>query len=180
MMSILLSVNLVAARHSGIDGDRQATGPVQVRAPRRKGIGGSGLVGDRVYDLRHHGGDYEAVYAHAREDLVRWSAELDRPLQPGSFRENLTTVGVNVADALIGERWRIGRQAVLEVCSPRIRCRTFAGWLGERGWVKRFTQRGSQACTSGSSSPASSRPGSRSGSSSVPTTTSRSGSPFEP
>jgi MOSC domain-containing protein YiiM len=147
-MSILLSVNLGAARatehsdigYTGID-KRPVTGPVQVRAPGRKGIGGSGLVGDRVCDLRHHGGDYQAVYAYAREDLARWSAELDRPLPPGCFGENLTTVGVNVTDAVIGERWRIGRQVVLEVCSPRVPCRTFAGWLRERGWVKRFTER---------------------------------------
>ncbi len=147
-MSILLSVNLGAARptehsdigYTGID-KRPVNGPVQVRAPGRKGIGGSGLVGDRVCDLRHHGGDHQAVYAYAREDLVRWSAELDRPIPPGSFGENLTTIGVNVTGALIGERWRIGRQVVLEVCSPRIPCRTFAGWLGERGWVKAFTQR---------------------------------------
>jgi MOSC domain-containing protein YiiM len=147
-MSMLLSVNLGAARptehsdigYTGID-KRPTSGPVQVRAPGRKGIGGSGLVGDRVCDLRHHGGDYQAVYAYAREDLVRWSAELDRPLPPGSFGENLTTVGVNVTDALIGERWRIGRQVVLEVCGPRVPCRTFAGWLGESGWGKRFTQR---------------------------------------
>src|SRR5262249_35787987 len=122
-MSILLSVNLGAARptehsdigYTGID-KRPVNGPVQVRAPGRKGIGGSGLVGDRVCDLRHHGGDHQAVYAYAREDLVRWSAELDRAMPPGSFGENLTTVGVNVTGALIGERWRIGRQVVLEVC----------------------------------------------------------------
>jgi MOSC domain-containing protein YiiM len=148
IMSILLSVNLGAARptehsdigYTGID-KRPASDPVQVRGPGRKGIGGSGLVGDRVCDLRHHGGDHQAVYAYAQEDLVRWSAELDRPLPPGSFGENLTTVGVNVTDTVIGERWRVGRQVVLEVCSPRIPCRTFAGWLTERGWVKKFTER---------------------------------------
>jgi len=30
---------------------------------------------------------------------------------------------------------------VVEVSCPRIPCRTFAGWLGERGWVKTFTER---------------------------------------
>jgi MOSC domain-containing protein YiiM len=28
---------------------------------------------------------------------------------------------------------------VLEVSCPRIPCRTFAGWLAERGWIKTFT-----------------------------------------
>jgi MOSC domain-containing protein YiiM len=147
-MPSLVSVNLGATRptqhsdigYTGID-KRPATGPVQVRAPGPKGIGGSGLVGDRVCDLRHHGGDDQAVYAYAREDLDRWAADLGRPLVSGAFGENLTTKGVDITNALIGERWRLGDEVVLEVCCPRIPCRTFAAWLGERGWVKTFTER---------------------------------------
>jgi MOSC domain-containing protein YiiM len=147
-MPSLLSVNLGAARptehsdigYTGID-KRPEAGPVQVRAPGLKGIGGSGLVGDRVCDLRHHGGDEQAVYAYAREDLDRWAADLGRRLASGAFGENLTTEGVDITGALIGERWRLGDEVVLEVCAPRIPCRTFAGWLGERGWVKTFTAR---------------------------------------
>src|SRR5262249_49479385 len=39
--------------------------------------------------------------------------------------------------------WRIGGAAgpLLEVSCPRIPCATFARWLEEQGWVKRFTQR---------------------------------------
>ena len=43
--------------------------------------------------------------------------------------------------ARIGERWRIGPQVVLEVTSGRIPCRTFQGHVGEKGWVRRFTQK---------------------------------------
>ncbi len=147
-MPCLLSVNLGAARPfahtkigvTGID-KRPADGPVDVRAPGPKGTGGSGLVGDRVCDLRHHGGDDQAVYAYAREDLDRWVADLGRDLPNGSFGENLTTAGVDITAALIGERWRVGDDLVLEVRVPRIPCRTFAAWLGERGWVRRFTTR---------------------------------------
>jgi MOSC domain-containing protein YiiM len=146
-MGVLVSVNVGRARetaHSevgvtGID-KRPVTGPVSVRAPgpRSEG-GGSGLVGDTVCDLRFHGGDDQAVYAYAREDLEWWSDRLDRPLSNGSFGENLTTSGVAVTDAVIGERWRIGT-AVLQVCSMRIPCRTFAGWLDEQGWIRTFTE----------------------------------------
>ena len=122
---------------TGID-KRPVTGPVEVRAPGPKGTGGSGLIGDRVVDLRHHGGDDQAVYAYAREDLDDWAAELDRPLRNGVFGENLTITGIDVTGALIGERWRIGADVVLEVAVPRIPCRTFAGWLDERGWIKKF------------------------------------------
>ncbi|WP_374582861.1 MOSC domain-containing protein [Frankia sp. CiP3] len=147
-MISLLSVNLGAASRTeyseigmtGID-KRPVSAAVEVRAPGPKGVGGSGLVGDRVCDLRHHGGDDQAVYAYAREDLDTWSVELGRPLPCGVFGENLTTVGIDITAALIGERWRVGDHVVLEVTNPRIPCRTFAGWLGEQGWVRTFTDR---------------------------------------
>ncbi|MCH0563359.1 MOSC domain-containing protein [Streptomyces sp. MUM 2J] len=126
---------------TGID-KRPADGPVRVAAPGPKGVGASGLAGDAVCDTRHHGGDHQAVYAVAREDLDGWERELGRPLAHGAFGENLTTEGVDVSGALIGERWRIGDTVVLEVTCGRIPCRTFQGHLGERGWVKRFTREG--------------------------------------
>ncbi|MBQ0828644.1 MOSC domain-containing protein [Streptomyces tagetis] len=126
---------------TGID-KRPADGPVRVAAPGPKGVGASGVAGDAVCDTRHHGGDDQAVYAMAREDLDAWESELGRPLAHGSFGENLTTSGLDVSGALIGERWRIGPEVVLEVTSGRIPCRTFQGHLGEPRWVKRFMQRG--------------------------------------
>ncbi|MGW2561040.1 MOSC domain-containing protein [Streptomyces sp. NPDC001514] len=124
---------------TGID-KRPADGPVRVTDPGPKGTGASGVAGDAVCDLRHHGGTHQAVYAFAREDLDLWEGELGHPLPNGAFGENLTTSGLDVTGALIGERWRIGAQLVLEVTSGRVPCRTFAGHLGEKGWVKRFTQ----------------------------------------
>lgn len=146
-MAFLLSVNIASRQASahtdigvtGID-KRPVTGPVEVRAPGRKGVGGSGLIGDAVCDLRHHGGDDQAVYAFAREDLDYWQEELGRPLPGGVFGENLTTSGLEVSDALVGEQWQVGDTVLLEVCAPRVPCRTFAGWLGERGWVRTFTR----------------------------------------
>ncbi|GAA2502941.1 MOSC domain-containing protein [Streptomyces gobitricini] len=125
---------------TGID-KRPADGPVRVTDPGPRGEGASGVAGDTVCDLRHHGGTHQAVYAFAREDLDHWEAELGRPLANGAFGENLTTLGLDVNAALIGERWRIGGSAVLEVASGRVPCRTFASWLGEQGWVRRFTRR---------------------------------------
>ncbi|MBW1596980.1 MOSC domain-containing protein [Streptomyces sp. JJ38] len=117
-------------------------GPVRVAAPGPRGTGGSGLAGDAIGDLRHHGGDDQAVYAFAREDLDAWGRELGRELPSGAFGENLTTSGYDLNEALVGERWRIGDGALLEVSSVRVPCRTFAGHLDERGWVRRFTQAG--------------------------------------
>ena len=58
------------------------------------------------------------------------------------FGENLTTVGIDVNEAELGEQWRVGT-ALLEVRSVRIPCNDFKCWLGENGfdntgWVKRF------------------------------------------
>jgi MOSC domain-containing protein YiiM len=145
----LLSVNIGRAQPNpwkglaatGID-KRPVAGRVMVTAPGPKGTGAVGLAGDRVYDVKHHGGDHQAVYAFAREDLDRWQRELGRDLPDGSFGENLTTAGYDVNAALIGERWRVGGDSgpLLEVSCPRIPCVTFAGWLEERGWIRRFTR----------------------------------------
>ncbi|MFF3845186.1 MOSC domain-containing protein [Streptomyces sp. NPDC002328] len=125
---------------TGID-KRPVDGPVRVTAPGPKGAAGSGLAGDAVCDLRHHGGNDQAVYAVAREDLDDWERELGRALSNGAFGENLTTTGLDVSGARIGERWRIGPEVVLEVTSGRIPCLTFQGHVGEKGWVKRFTRK---------------------------------------
>ncbi|MEU5699338.1 MOSC domain-containing protein [Streptomyces aurantiacus] len=126
---------------TGID-KRPVDGPVRVAAPGPKGVGASGLTGDAVCELRHHGGNDQAVYAFAREDLDDWERVLGRPLAGGVFGENLTTAGIDVSGAKIGERWRVGPEVVLEVTSGRIPCLTFQGHMGEKGWVRRFTQKG--------------------------------------
>lgn len=141
------SVNVGQARpteHSdfpttGID-KRPVDGPVEVRVPAS--ASGPGLAGDAICDSVYHGGPDQAVYAFAREDLDEWEGALGRPLRSGMFGENLTTLGIDVNRARVGERWRIGERLVLEVSDPRIPCRTFAGFLEEKMLVKRFTERG--------------------------------------
>lgn len=96
-----------------------------------------GCISDQVGDTRNHGGPGQALYAFANEDYEYWAAELERELRPGLFGENLTTIGIDVNAALIGEQWRIGSVTV-EVSGPRIPCATFAAQVGERGWPRRF------------------------------------------
>lgn len=130
------------AKPTGID-KRPTDAAVEVRPPGPMLDGlGSGLVGDLVGESKHHGGDDQAVYAYAREDLESWAADLGRPIDNGVFGENLTTAGVDVTNAVIGERWRVGNGGlVLEVTRPRTPCRTFAKWLDIDGWIKTFTER---------------------------------------
>jgi len=143
----VLSVNVGVVRPSPVR-RRKATaidkrphlGPVAVRAPGDRATGlGSGLVGDQIGDSRHHGGDGQAVYAYAREELDEWSRRLERSLPDGMFGENLTTVGLEVSAALLGEQWRIGKTVVLQVTGPRIPCGTFRTHIAEQGWLKTFT-----------------------------------------
>ena len=149
MPAHVLSLNVGAAEPNGAKGTlptgihKVPVAEATVRAPGPKHGGlGSGLDGDFIGDQRHHGGDHQAVYAFAREQLDWWATELGRELPSGAFGENLTTVGVAVDDALVGERWAVGAEVVLEVCGPRIPCATFQARMGERGWVRRFTEVG--------------------------------------
>lgn len=141
-MAQVISVNVGRPREAAWAGigrtsiDKAAVeGPVAVRR--------LGLDGDEVSDTRHHGGVDQAVYAFAVEDLRTWAERLGAPIAPGRFGENLTTEGIDVNEAEIGERWRVGT-ALLEVRSIRTPCNDFKRWMGlggydERAWVRRFT-----------------------------------------
>jgi MOSC domain-containing protein YiiM len=146
----VLSVNLARVRANpdprargrptGID-KVPTSQAVRVRAPGSEGDGlGGGLVGDTIGNLKLHGGDEQAVYVYAREDLDHWETRLGRSLTNGTFGENLTTLGVDVTQARIGERWRVGTEGLLlEVSAPRTPCRTFMAFLELNGWIKTFT-----------------------------------------
>jgi MOSC domain-containing protein YiiM len=148
-MSRVITVNVAVpirstAKHVGITGINKipVDHPVAVRAPGPKTTGlHSGLVGDQIFDVGSHGGDDQAVYAYAREDYTWWEGELGRDLPGGLFGENLTTEGVLVSTAVIGELWHVGtRGLILSPTYPRIPCATFQARMGERQWTKRFTQ----------------------------------------
>ncbi len=139
----LLSVNVVHALVPDRRGDLDRTAIDKRPVAGRVRVGRLGVEGDQQYDTRHHGGPEQAVYAYAREDAAWWAAELGYDVTPGRFGENLSTEGVDVTGAVIGEGWRVGDDGVLlEVSCPRIPCRTFQGWMDEPTWVRRFTERG--------------------------------------
>jgi MOSC domain-containing protein YiiM len=100
-------------------------------------VEGVNVAGDQQADLRVHGGPDKAVYAYASEDTAWWSSALERELPWGMFGENLTTAGIDVSGAVIGERWRIGT-VELEVCQPRLPCAKLGIRFGDLTMVKRF------------------------------------------
>jgi len=133
------SVNVSAVRSVTIGGDPVTTGifktPVAGRVPLR----GVNLAGDDQADREAHGGPDRAVYAYAGEDYDWWRGELGRALPPGTFGENLTLHGVDVSDARIGERWRVG-STLLQVTAPRVPCFKLAHVMRDPHFVRAFAQ----------------------------------------
>ena len=72
----------------------------------RVAVRGVNLEGDDQADREAHGGPDKAVYAYAVEDTRWWEKQIGRPLEYGVFGQNLTVEGIDVNDALVGERWR--------------------------------------------------------------------------
>ncbi len=108
-------------------------------AQGRVAVHGVNLDGDDQADRSVHGGPDKAVYVYAVEEIRAWENELGRDLGEAAFGQNLTTRGIDVSDALIGERWSIG-SALFEVAQPRVPCFKLGLRIGAPGFVKRFAQ----------------------------------------
>ncbi len=137
----LLSVNVGRPREFEFQGKRAtssiwktpAAGPVRAR--------GVNLEGDDQADRQVHGGADKAVYAYSIEDIRWWERELDRLLELSAVGENLTTSGIDVNDAVIGEKWAIGT-AVLEVSQPRVPCWKLGVKIGDPKFPRKFMKAG--------------------------------------
>jgi MOSC domain-containing protein YiiM len=138
-MPHLLSVNV--GRPRPIDTGRRTVSTAIWKHPvqGRVAVRGVNVEGDDQADRTVHGGPDKAVYAYAIEETRLWEAELGRELGPGAFGENLTTEGIDVSGALVGERWRIGT-TLLEVVQPRLPCFKLGLRMGDPTFVKTFGQ----------------------------------------
>lgn len=135
----VLTVNVAAVVHEGAwTGSEGKTGIDKRPVNGAIRFTDNGLAGDVIVDKKHHGGFDKAVYAYASEDAKWWERQIGVEINNGAFGENLTTEGIDVNGALIGERWRIGN-VLLEVSEPRIPCRVFAGFWDRPTLIKDFT-----------------------------------------
>ena len=100
------------------------------------GVRWHNLEGDDQSDRKSHGGADKAVYAYAREDEDWWESELGRTLPNGLFGENLTTTGLDLTNAVIGQTWTVGT-AVLQVTEPRTPCWKLGLRLGDPAFPRR-------------------------------------------
>lgn len=138
---VVLSVNVGTPRRIERKG-RPATSaiwksPVAGRVTAR----GVNLEGDDQADRKVHGGPDKAIYVYATEDARWWEQELGRPIEAGGFGENLTTEGIDLNSAVIGERWDIG-SGVFEVSEPRLPCWKLAVRMGDPVFARRFLDAG--------------------------------------
>ena len=138
----VLSINIASIVHegdwtgsegkTGID-KRSVTGAITFAQEQ--------VANDVIVDRQAHGGYDQAVYAYAREDADWWEKEIGISIENGRFGENLTTFGIDVNAAVIGEQWEIG-SVILEVSQPRIPCRVFAGFWQRPTLIKEFMAAG--------------------------------------
>lgn len=100
-------------------------------------ITADGLSGDHIMDREHHGGVDQAVYIFGDLDRTWWAEELDRPVPPGFFGENLLISELETGPLAIGDQLTIGA-VTLEITSPRIPCATYAAHIGDGQAIKQF------------------------------------------
>jgi len=134
----LLSVNVGRVRLFEYNGRPAKSAIWKTPVTGRIAARGVNLEGDEQADRKAHGGPDKAIYAYAVEDLHWWQQELARPLVYGALGENLTTEGIAVNDALIGERWEIGT-TVVEVSEPRVPCWRLGVRMNDETFPRRFT-----------------------------------------
>ena len=110
---------------------------IQKRAVPSARVSSLGVAGDYVGDQKYHGGPDQAVYIYTVPDYDWWTAQLETPIAPGTFGENLTISHLESATLCAGDRLQIGA-LLLEVTAPRIPCSTLAAQMEDAQFVKRF------------------------------------------
>jgi len=137
----VLSVNVGTARQFQYSGRPAKSAIWKSPVPGRITARGVNLDGDDQADRKAHGGPDKVVYAYAVEDLRWWEEKIARSVGCGEFGENLTTEGIEVNSALVGERWAVGT-TVLEVSEPRIPCWRLGVRMDDPLFPRRFTEAG--------------------------------------
>lgn len=132
------SLNVVFAEIPDVGGSIGRTSIDKRPISQRRLVTQDGIAGDQRSDMKHHGATTQAVYAYAIEDYSWWTDKLGRDFTAGVFGENLTTSQIDLNAMVVGTKVRIG-SALLVATGPRIPCGTFARWLEEEQWVKKFT-----------------------------------------
>lgn len=117
-------------------------------------LGETGLIGDEVGDLKHHGGPDKAIFAYPIKHYEYWKKELDiAEMGIGAMGENLAVVHMDEHSVCVGDTYQFG-DAVIQVSQPRQPCwkparrfriKDFALQIqntGKTGWYYRVVKEG--------------------------------------
>ena len=135
----VLSVNVGGAREFEYHGRPARSAIWKSPVTGRLAARGVNLAGDDQADREVHGGPDKAIYAYAIEDTRWWEPQIGRALTYGEFGENLTTQGIELNQALVGERWQIGT-VMVEVSEPRVPCWRLAVRMNDPLFPRRFSE----------------------------------------
>jgi len=105
-------------------------------------LGKEDVRGDKVYDRKHHGGEYKACYLFSLEQYPYWKniyPNLD--WKYGMFGENLTISGLDETNLIIGSIYEVGK-ALIEITQPREPCYKFGLKFGNQQVLKQFIEHG--------------------------------------
>lgn len=103
----------------------------------------TGLEGDEQGDTRHHGGPEKAIHHYAFDHYAAWEKELPQIahhfIEPGSFGENVSTLGLTERDVCIGDIFTFGT-AVIQVSQGRQPCWRLNARFGVKGMARRVQE----------------------------------------
>lgn len=134
----LLSINAAEPQTLRIGERLTRTGHFKLARSGAVQIGAGGIAGDFIADMKHHGGPDQALYLYSQADMDWWSEQLQRPIEPGFFGENLT-LSHWWPELRVGDRVSIG-EVLLEITAPRIPCSTLAARVGDVRFAKAFVK----------------------------------------
>lgn len=137
--AMVVSVNIGHVEHVDHHGRDETTAIFKRPTHERVAVTTETFGADEQADRVAHGGPDRIAYAYAAEDLEWWESQLNRDVGPGSMGENLTLAGVDITNALIGERWRVGT-AVFEVSGLRTPCFKLGIRMGIEAFSVRFAK----------------------------------------
>jgi MOSC domain-containing protein YiiM len=122
MSSVIASLFAGRAKPLARDGHADVlSGIVKVAQAGKVWLSANGLHGDEQGDRVYHGGPEKAVHHYAAEHYAYWLAQYQVAMAPGTFGENISTVGMIEGDVFVGDVYRVG-SALVQVSQGRQPC----------------------------------------------------------
>ncbi len=138
----IISVNIGKKQTITWRGKQVETGIYKYPVEEPLHLGITDVAGDAVVDRRYHGGVDKACYLFSESHYPYWK-KLYPALnwQWGMFGENLTVEGMDEANVLIGDIYKIGT-AIVQVTQPRQPCFKLGVRFGSQKVLPEFIEHG--------------------------------------